>query len=241
MRVGPSSPTAPRSCPSMETGATTTAHDESGSKPCSVPMATESPLSRTSRRQGDDHQLLFEDGQDGTHRLHGVERLGQAGRTADEHLVGVHGALEGVEGHVRRDDELVDLGGSARRDGPGLGEGASDQVGGEQGAGPGERRPRRSRPAARWSASPRRRRTAPRPTAHATARGRRAGPTGWWRCRARDRRRRRRRRSARRAGPRRCSSTVSISPWTCSKNCETCLRWIGPRTPGPVRWSTKKR
>src|SRR3984957_6034771 len=51
MRVGPSSPTAPRSCPSMQTGATTTAHDDSGSKPCSVPMATESPRSRTSRRR----------------------------------------------------------------------------------------------------------------------------------------------------------------------------------------------
>jgi hypothetical protein len=37
------------------------------------------------------------------------------------------------------------------------------------------------------------------------------------------------------------SSTVSISPWTWSKNWLTCLRWIGPRTPGPVRWSTKKR
>ena len=33
----------------METGATTTAHDASGSKPCSVPMATDSPRSRTSR------------------------------------------------------------------------------------------------------------------------------------------------------------------------------------------------
>ena len=37
------------------------------------------------------------------------------------------------------------------------------------------------------------------------------------------------------------SSTVSISPWTWSKNWVTCLRWLGPRTPGPVRWSTKKR
>ena len=36
-------------------------------------------------------------------------------------------------------DELVDLGGPARRDGPGLGERAPDQVGGEQRAGAGQR------------------------------------------------------------------------------------------------------
>ena len=53
-------------------------------------------------QQRDDDQLLLEDGQDGAHRLDGVEGLGQAGRAADEHLVGLHGPLEGVEGRVRR-------------------------------------------------------------------------------------------------------------------------------------------
>ena len=90
-------------------------------------------------QQGDDDQLLFEDGQDGAHRFHGVERFGQAGRTADEHLVRLHGPLEGVEGFVRRGHELVDGSGSAGRDGPGLGERAPDQVGGEQASGAGER------------------------------------------------------------------------------------------------------
>ena len=37
------------------------------------------------------------------------------------------------------------------------------------------------------------------------------------------------------------SSTVSISPWTWSKNWATWRRWLGPSTPGAVRWSTKKR
>ena len=37
------------------------------------------------------------------------------------------------------------------------------------------------------------------------------------------------------------SSTVSISPCTCAKNCVTWRRCTGPSMPGAVRWSTKKR
>ena len=43
IRVGPSSPTAPAGMPSMVTGATISAQVDSGSKPCSEPIATESP------------------------------------------------------------------------------------------------------------------------------------------------------------------------------------------------------
>ena len=38
----------PRSSPFTSTGATTSAHEASGSKPCSDPIATERPLSSTS-------------------------------------------------------------------------------------------------------------------------------------------------------------------------------------------------
>ena len=41
----------PPSSPSTETGMTTMAHEASGSMPCSVPMATVSPVSRMSRRR----------------------------------------------------------------------------------------------------------------------------------------------------------------------------------------------
>ena len=90
-------------------------------------------------QKGHDDQLLFEDGEDGAHRLHGVEGLGQAGRAADEDLVGFHGALEGVERPARRADEPVDLGGPTGRDGPRLGERAPDQGRGEHRAGAGQR------------------------------------------------------------------------------------------------------
>ena len=86
-------------------------------------------------QQRDDHQLLLKDGQDGADGLDGVEGLGQGGRAADEHLVGVHATFEGVKGHVRRRDQVVDLGGSAGGHGPGLRQRAPHQVGSELGAG----------------------------------------------------------------------------------------------------------
>ena len=79
MRVGPRRPTAPRSWPSIDTGATTTAHDDSGSKPCSLPMATERPRPSTSRRSVTTTSCCSRMREHGAHRLDGLERLGQAG------------------------------------------------------------------------------------------------------------------------------------------------------------------
>ena len=91
---------------------------------------------------------------------------------------------------------------------------------------------RRSRRRGRWSASPRRRRRAPRRAARAAARGRPAGPSGWWRCRARARRRRRRRRSARRAGrwPARAPSPSRRAPGR--RTAPPGGAGSGPSTPG---------
>ena len=61
----------------------------------------ESPVEDVAQERHDD-QLLLEDGEDGAHRLDGVEGLRQAGRAAHEHLVHIHGTLQGVEGDARR-------------------------------------------------------------------------------------------------------------------------------------------
>ncbi len=49
MRVGPSTPTEPRCSPPTTTGATTTEQADSGSTPCSIPIATDIPRSTMSR------------------------------------------------------------------------------------------------------------------------------------------------------------------------------------------------
>ena len=78
----------------METGATTTAQDDERLEAVFGANGHREPAVEDVAQQGDDDQLLFEDGQDGAHCLDGIERIGQAGRAADEHLVGLHGALE---------------------------------------------------------------------------------------------------------------------------------------------------
>ncbi len=240
MRVGPSRPTAPKSWPSTVTGATTTAHDDSGSNPCSVPMATDSPRLRTSRSRDTTtsccSKMVRTERTVSTASNDSARRAGPPTNTWSASMAPPMESRAPSAAVTSLSTGLDPLGGAV--------------------PGPLSVRPTRcasrcapaalrSSAAASFSRSIVRFSTAPSERTTTTSACWGDSPTSWTErivavsCDgptttaayvvSSD------------SSPVARSSTVSISPCTWSKNCATWRRCTGPRTPGPVRWSTKKR
>ena len=69
------------------TGATTTEQTDSGSTPCSTPIATDMPAVDEVAHERDDDELLLERLQHLAHDVDGLERLGDRRRAADVDVV----------------------------------------------------------------------------------------------------------------------------------------------------------